>query len=198
MISKKTLKIAQSYTFWDESNNGYFFRYDTQNHRALNECSCREEFFHYFHLDTKLIGFTTPILNIKRLNDFFEKIESQLKLKKRTIFYKTNIDSVVLIEVQEFWAENECRRSLFTLFLRCGACYYTDTVNDALDKYNLAKGTKKAIKFFLDGYTIPTFQKIDGGWYSKFHGVDTNQLSRLLTQKSLISYGGIKMFPVSF
>lgn len=198
MLSKKILKIQHSYSFNDGSNNGFFFTFDKLSNRALHECSCREEFFHYFNQGTKLIGFTTPILNIKKLNEFFEKIENKLKLKKRTIFYKTNIDSVVLLEVPEFWHNSECRRSLFTLFLRAGAVYYTGDFDKAINSYNLAKHTKKAIHFFLDGYTIPTFQKIEGGWYSKFHGLDINEISRLLTQKSLISYGGIKMFPVRF
>ncbi len=199
MLSKKTLKLNRGYLDAedDEYDGGYFFTYDPKTLYPNNIASCREEFFGSFGKNTKWIGFITPVLNIKLLNKFFTKIENQLKIKKQTVFYHSNLKGAVIIEVADFWLENQCRRSLFTLLLRCGAVYFKNDFDKAINSYNLAKATKNAIHYFLAGNVNPTFTDIEGGFYSKFQSLKGNNLARLLRGKPLTKLAGsITMYPL--
>jgi hypothetical protein len=122
---------------------------------------CREVFAHKFKYDTNYIIFSQAGLDIELINDFFEKIEDKLKINK-TIFHPTEFKTSVLIELSPFWKENSLRRGMFTLFLRCAACYYNGDIYKALLKYSLSKKIIGPIEWFMKGNT-KTSRSIGGG-----------------------------------
>lgn len=137
---------------------GYFSliqKLDNNVVRTQYSSFCRETFGSYFQRNG-LIGFSKKNLNIDKLNEFWEKLEDKLKLKTRTVFYRTTENNRVVIKLSNFWFQNKIRRGFCTLFLRCGAVYYKGNFKKALLSYHLLARIKRAVTLFLSGKTCGT------------------------------------------
>lgn len=115
---------------------------------------CREIFLDYFRSNIRYIVFSKIALNIARINQFFEFIEKRLNVQTPTVFYSSNRKNSVLIQVSPFWTDTAFKRAMFTLFLRCGACYYDgEDIYQALLNYPLTKKIIGPIEYFMKGNT---------------------------------------------
>lgn len=150
-----------NYAGYNLTQTGIFFAYP-KNNFVRNAYSCREEFYMYsFARSKNKIGFVGSYVNVKKIDEFFEFIEGQLKLEERTTFYYTTDKYGVVVDVAPFWRKNNTNKNLFTLFLRCAATYYSTGGNfwDAINRYGLSKKISHAIKRFLAGYVNPTYSQ---------------------------------------
>jgi|ERR1017187_10155216 hypothetical protein len=189
MIGKITLELsdkrnALNYVYGD----GCFWMIDPATLEVLRGDTCRERFASPFQKDTKFICFSCSHLDIRTLNQFFQNIEKKLGLETQTVFYYTNKKCAVVIMVSEFWLSNTTRRSIFSLFLRCGAVHYRNEMNfeQAIDNYHLTREVKPAIKWFMDGNITPTYtdSEIGYGFVNKFRGYsETEYLRKLLIKE---------------
>ena len=138
--------------------------------------TCRESLEHYLRspaiTPNNLIGFHyirngIPALDIKIINNFFLELEEKLNLtgEQKTVFCRTNIDSVIMCEVPDFWNENSLKRNMFSLFLRCAAVYNKGNIKDSIKNYPLAYSIYSVIMWFLEGNTKLT--NIGGYWKEK-------------------------------
>lgn len=165
------------------SDNGHFFFYNPKTRNCICARDCREMFAWEFKKDKTHVGFRSFNVDVERFHEFWEIIENKLNLaQKSTIYALENLDSAFVIELSPFWLENTTRKSLLTLLMRCGANYYhkNSTFYDALGNYYLSKQVSPAIKYFLQGYTQPTYKKLKGGFWTQFYGATGNSLSKLL------------------
>ncbi len=159
MISRKILQIQDGY-----GNMGYsyamgtFFTMDNlQKCYTFPAKKCRVEFDWQFKSHIKYIGFNCLDLDIIKVNKVFREIEKKLKLTKRTKFYRTQYQNVMILELPKFWTNHHTNRSLITLLLRAVAVYYKTDFNQAITDYELAAKVKMAINHFLEGNTESTF-----------------------------------------
>jgi hypothetical protein len=182
MISKHIKEVKSGMIGYDYTV-GLFCLYDDTTHTIFELHTCRDGFAKYFKKENKFIGFNCIKWNLKQFNEFWIQIENKLNLKTKTWFYRTQI------KVSPFWLENDTRRSLFTLLLRCGACFYKGNLDDALKNYDLSSLVIPAIRHFLDGNTVPTYDsihKIDNyvayfiGFVKTFCNKTQDQLNELL------------------
>lgn len=153
---KKFEKRLSSLAYSD--SRGYFISFNSK----VPLCSyiCRENFAAYFYNYHNLLGFSGKYVNIKLLNNFFERIEKQLKLKGRTIFQPSDYANTVIITPHKFWTEDEVKQSLFTLLIRCGGVYYNGDFNKAITNYRLANSCRLAINWFLLGNTKHNIKEV--------------------------------------
>jgi hypothetical protein len=166
MLSSKILKIKNHlYINPYNSTSGQFFIYDTKFSIIDGIHSCRELFSEFFTCKTEYVGFTFSNhkdININKVVKFFEYIERRLKNQipsnKTTIVYSTNIKNVIILKISPFWRENNVRRAMFTLFLRCACVHYKTSFKAAIINYALAYSIQPTINYFLKGNTIPTFR----------------------------------------
>lgn len=165
MISNQTISIH-----YNEYNDylsylddvGFYYRLSVKN-RITYDSHCREQFARVFTKKSKKIGFASDDLDIKKLNQFFEKREATLNLPVKTVFYKTEndgdkLDDFVIIEPSPFWLETTTSRGLFTLFIRAAVMYYKNNFLESLQKYHLTEKCIPAIQHFMNGNTKPTFK----------------------------------------
>lgn len=153
MISKKIFTIKDD-DFYDYGKEGAFI-FLTAKGSVNGVYTCREK-FNYDWIDEKFIGFSADNLDIHKLNEFWEYIETKLKisLKNRTILFNSNIKNTKVLKVSSFWSDNIIRKHAFSLFLRCGT-YYQGDFNKSLNDYKLTKQVKNAVNLFLNGYNKP-------------------------------------------
>jgi hypothetical protein len=175
MISNKILKINDrdgAIGYYGKSKNGVFV--DIYKGTIVDNLEeCRDEIRYYLDKNLKFIGFYKTNLNLIKLNQFFNLIETKLKLKQKSIFYKSNIEDLIIMEISPFWSKCVIKRDFLTLFLRCGAVYYKTSLNQAFNDYDLTKKIKPTINFFLDGNTDPNYSPLMD-WYDfedNFSGV---------------------------
>lgn len=163
MIARKKLPLKFCYGP-DLCREGEFFTYNPKTGSAGDETfSCREGFEYYLNNNTHWVGFIYDNLDIKKLNSFFVKIENQLKIKEKTTFYHASCqendkgydhsDYSTIINVSPFWMTDTVKRGFFTLFLRCGAVFYKNNIEEAINEYDLASDVKTHIFWFLSGNT---------------------------------------------
>ena len=156
MISKKKFIIKcsgylDSYNN-DEYDKGVFIT--ILNNNLDRFFGCREELLYDMNASDKYLGFYVPYQNcIKNLNEFFETIETKLKLSVKTVFFNTDVKNLIIIKMARFWMANPIKRSLMSLFIRCGAIYYTNNFDKAIKQYNLSNQCSKGIYRFLEGNT---------------------------------------------
>lgn len=153
---KPVVKIKQTAMYANCSSNSGNFAVSTFNGKFFTypeSHQCREVFAGYFTSKTNFIIFNKSNVNIERINDFFERIEEKLQLKVKTNFAPSNFKNAILVEVSPFWTDNALKRGMFTLFLRCAGCYYTDDVYKALLKYPLTRKIIGPIEWFMKGNT---------------------------------------------
>lgn len=123
---------------------------------------CRETFSRYFNSKTCFVLFLRLNISLNRVNKFFGEIETKLGIKNPSEFCPTNNKHIILIKPSYFWRVDGFRRGMFTLFLRCAACYYNNDVYEALTKYPLSKRILGPIEWFMKGNTNLS-QKVGGG-----------------------------------
>lgn len=183
MISKEKKEIQFCYEPY-YSTDGVFSLFNKLKMRQdFNVYYCREEFSDYFKSNCNWVTFICKNLNIAYLNKFFTKIETQLKISKKTVFYKTNNKHVVILNISPFWLENSTKRGFFTLFLRCGGTCYSGNFNNAIDAYSLTRQIKNTINWFLSGNTKVT-EDVDGGsLVDTFKNMDAYRLSAFLVKE---------------
>lgn len=153
MISKKKINLNDSNVSLSmyKTDSGSFFTIDGDN-KLHNINKCRELFDNYFTFHTKQIGYVRGTINVENLNNFFAFIETKLKLKDKTIFYKTNRPAVI-VSVSNFWRGHRARRQLFTLFVRAGINYYKSDFWETIRSYDLTSNIESLIFHFLKGNT---------------------------------------------
>lgn len=186
MISKEKIMIRDTGSLGYSYADGQFISIQKgQNGYYIDVVrKCRVEFAEHFQRDINLIGFYKENININLVNKFIELVENKLKIKTPTIFYQLNRDTII-IKVSPFWMKSALKRSVFTLFLRCGAVYYKKGFWNAINDYNLSRTVKPAIKRFLKGYTSTKLRKQDdddfpAGFVTLFEGMSGKQLSKNL------------------
>ncbi len=164
MINKKPFNFSyENYPYMNNIPEGYFFylRGDKTFNVGLGLLKCRETFSFYFATNfIKYIGFKKENININSINEFFEIIEDKLNLKERTEFYKTDLNDTIIVEMSNFWRQNDTTIQVFTLFLRCAAIHYNGDFNKAIQTYKLSNYVKLALEHFLKGNTKPAYT----GW----------------------------------
>lgn len=165
MISDNQLKIsldgANAYLeyFKIKNTQSVFFTFDFKTKKLISRSSCRELFSNSFTDKNVYIGFACGLMDIQKLNDFFQVVEDRLNLpqNQRTVFFRCDKSYIVICQVPTFWRKNILRRQLFTFFLRAGGVYGKEGYNGALKKYQLAQGMRTFINQFFKGLT---FQKL--------------------------------------
>lgn len=169
MISKRKIIVKDThclgYYRGDDNKSGVFAFLEKGGRNCVgNPMYCREEVAYEIMgireykrdaaYSDKYIAFYFPHSDyIGRLNKCFELIEKKLKIKNKTIFYPTNEKGLVIIKMARFWMGHCVKESLFTLFLRFGAIYYSGDFEKDLSMYTLTHKCRKAIFHFLDGNT---------------------------------------------
>lgn len=133
---------------------------------------CRE----MYHTDANMrfwkrgFYFSLPKDNRTWFCDFFNIIEEQLHLKKKSRFFKTNMPGVLYIEPASFWHKQWMRYSLFTILCRAGMAYDPSKGMEAALRSNIyIKMTYRAVQFFLAGRTRYTGFSV--GWVNAFAGI---------------------------
>lgn len=156
MISRAKLMInkqgTQQFSYYPTQ---YFFIYYKESGKVFNFSYCREIFAGYFQSNSEYVGYIAPNLNITLINKFFNAVHRKLKLKEKTIIYKTNYKNAILFKVPKFWRESHLKREVFTLMLRCACHHYKDgdSLETGLLRYNLTAHCNIAITHFLNGHT---------------------------------------------
>ncbi len=164
MISDKKIEIGECHIY--DCDRGNFLKIEKTNREFIitDAIACREEFANIFDRGSKWVGFQNDGINIKRINKFFEIAERKLRLKTKTVFYYTDHEDIVLINLPNFWRLNIISREVFTLFLRCAATYYSNSFEESLRKYHLISKCRGAINWFLKGHTKAKFRFTENDW----------------------------------
>lgn len=122
---------------------------------------------------------------------FLEKIESDLKLEKRSRFQKTNRTDILFIRLSPWWLENKIRRSFLTLMLRSSKNYdpklpwKQENVIAVASRCDYGMNTIPAIKRFMRGYTVCLTEnpKLSyRGWVEIFTELNEIEVRRLLVK----------------
>lgn len=171
--SKYIVRDANGCLLYKSKSGVYFTVY--RNRRVLGVEHCRELFAEEWEdAYTRMIGYNTGYpIDLKKVNRFWNKIESKLKLSHKTIFYKVEGREAIVLKLSNFWTTTETRRQVATLLLRISVVYYNNNINKAIQNYPLARRVSYALKYFLNGHTIsnPKFEEICD---SKGHGLSEN------------------------
>ena len=161
---------------------------------------CREQFAAKFSHNVDGIYFVHKKGQGESVAAFILQAEKVLGIhyKKRSIFSKTNKDSVIWVSVSFFWKECELRRSLFTILLRAGINYSIEE-NDfskTLFSNSYVKQTEMAIKRFFFGFVNFRRQMVDRshpgyqnssqtfrkGWVNVFKGAGVKDVKQILVK----------------
>ena len=154
---------------------------------------CREQFAPKFSSYINGIYFVHEKDKGESVAAFILQAEKVLGVsyKNRSVFSKTNKDSVIWVNVSHFWKECELRRSLLTILLRAGINYSIEENNFSKTLFSnpYVKETETAIKRFFFGFVnfkanmVPgpsqTFRK---GWVTIFKNVGIKDVKKILVQ----------------
>jgi hypothetical protein len=184
-------EVGKSLSYMEQDPNGGFFLVNgtlNPNNKIIYYAhTCRAEVTHHFKGFSDFIGFSGKNCDIARAQDFFNKIEDKLNLSERINFFPTSSKESILLSVPLFWRENNFRRGLFTLFLRCACGYYDANIEKALAGYPLASSALPMLKFFLDGNVVCKNGYVgeDDGIVTKFSKLNTPELlAEFLSKKA--------------
>ena len=124
---------------------------------------CREQFAYKLNVETTGFFFSHNANQSDNVAGFMAKSEEILDLPERSKYRTTDRDIVTWVEPARFWMNCWLKRSLLTIFLRCGMHYdpAADNFEDALwgpgvpgDKSReYVKLTKPAVMRFMFGFT---------------------------------------------
>lgn len=151
--------------------------------------TCRERFAKTF--DENLKGFYFKVETGKCMNVacFIRKTELILEQKEFSQFSETNRDTFLWFEPTNFWKICPVRRSLVTIFLRCGMAYQPDINNyeEALFTQEFVIPTRRAVERFLFGFTKYVGPSILSdssiqvrGWKTVFEGLSFREIKEIL------------------
>lgn len=175
------------------SNNIRWYYCREQFHTAFNR---RKDSSLFFNFDRRMsyhagkYDVMPSSLNIEHLQEFISHIEDKIKLAKsrRCKIEPTDVPGIAYVDMGMFWYALLMRRSLFTIFLRCGlqCCKNNNNFEAALWSRHYTQNTKLAIEKFLKGYTVYNGQ-IKRGWCSVFTNLtkinDRVKIGKLLTKE---------------
>jgi hypothetical protein len=161
---------------WPDSR---FFIYD-ETLKSMGEARyCRELFARNFKDDVRMIGYVAPRLNLKLIKDFWTEIESSLGItgNEKIFISETNYPNFIVFTVPKRWRENRMARGFFTLFVRCSCNHYVGNFTKALTEYKLTAKILPAVRYFLEGNTIPTNSYI--GFCGVVHEFEDNNIDEI-------------------
>lgn len=152
--------------------------------------TCREE-FHEENMNrdnkNKTILFTHN-RKFKELSRFLSIIENKLKIAptKQSIVHDTH-DKASLIEISDWWNQNEIRQQFFTILIRA-ACNFKmintpQEIERTLKSNRYFDKTYVAVELFINGFNKQNSSDDIDGWYYTF--TDTN--AKPLTQKETLT-----------
>lgn len=120
----------------------------------------------------------------KNIIQFMKIIEDKLNLKDKSQYGFTQKKFIIYIKPSKWWLQKAIKKSLYTLFLRCGSKYIPSKNNftDALYSEKYICETKYAVERFLNGYT--NYNGRTRGWHNQFflRKPSISQTNKLLTR----------------
>lgn len=155
--------------------------------KQLSWIRCREYFLKSFNENHKGLFFSYREEEYKNVINFLNKTEeilifSALQSFEKSKFFETNLNFAIWIEPSKFWMKCFMKRSLLTIFLRCGLNYRSN-YEEALFSLEHTRKTKLAIKRFLYGFTNYSSKcKItrNKGWVSLFKNKSKQEICNYL------------------
>jgi hypothetical protein len=120
----------------------------------------------------------------QNVSAFFDKIETILKVKKKSNFGPTSCEGAIWVRWAPFWRKYSMRRSLFTALLRQSVAYNRDADNyeavlNKTEDYRYLSYTRPAFDHFMQGHTVYTGEG-NRGWQNVFYNKPQNSLGPLL------------------
>lgn len=156
---------------------------------------CRVE----FEWGLKRVNFHTRVgfqhrtgLNLELMRNFWAKIFKKLGKDSEFTINESNFNNLCIIDLPDFWNKTDTARSLFSLLLRASVIYHAKghTLLKTLKAYPLAVKAMPAIKWYLKGNTIPTYDVLtkrdyEGfpGFVAEFQGLTNEEISKKLISK---------------
>lgn len=99
-----------------------------------------------------LIAFKGHEINIPKIMEFFNYINSCMGEGKEIKVYLSNLKDVLVIDAAPWWFKSFYRHAMLSLLIRMGCVHYKGIFNDSMDYYALASRVKPVITMFLKGY----------------------------------------------
>lgn len=185
------------------------FALETEPPKQPNWEHCREQFAGKIDGTINGFFFSHGPNQGENVAGFMAKTEEILELPARSRYFFTDKDFAMWFEPADFWKPCDMRRSLMTLFLRCGMWYDPEKDNyeqalfgdvtitgDKAREYSQA--TRLAIMRFLYGFTtfvrpkemplpMPGLQK--NGWVEVFRGKSIKEIKTLLVAEQPVFFG---------
>jgi len=157
----------------------------------INWQKCRETFANLFTPNISGFYFSHSKDNPNvsdAIYSFILKTEDVLRVSgiilDSTKISKTNRNFAIWVEPSFFWKECEFKRSLFTIFLRCGIEYNED-YEKALFSQKYIKDTIPAVKRFLFGFTYYDKTSVKKtGWVNAFSNKTKDDVQSILIKPS--------------
>lgn len=161
---------------------------DSGNLKVDKWIYCREKY--HDAKPTKIILFYHKKGKSYNVASFLNKCESDLKLKKYSLFGPTQRPNITWIQISPWWLKSSIKKSLLTCLFRAGQIYdpLLDNFEECLDSTEYTLDTKFAIKWFLKGNTKylgnckgwhRQFKWGGGDWYNP-KPIDNNKIKKLL------------------
>jgi hypothetical protein len=155
----------------------------------INWQKCRETFADRF--TSNISGFYFSHAPEPKVSDavykFILRTEDVLRVGginlNPTKISKTNRNFAIWVEPSMFWKDCEFKRSLLTIFLRCGTEYRDEDYEKALFSQIYIKDTTPAVKRFLFGFT--QYNKLEvnpKGWVNAFMNKTKDDVKTILTK----------------
>lgn len=180
MIAEKKIKFTNpNFTSAAGQGRGYFFNFFPETLKLTNISSCRESFRNGWSGQTSFVGFISNDPKLAaRVSDFFERVETMLKVKGRSVVHTIEgVSNVVVVEMVPFWIETSMRREVFTLFYRYAALHHQKTDKEfSWSRYELARMTNSALNYFLSGFTGCSSGFAASGWVNATNGASESLL----------------------
>lgn len=171
------------------------FAVEPEPPREIHWDHCREQFAVHYTQHTQGFYFSHPPEKGEDVASFLVKCERILGIEElktpfsQSVFGKTGKQTVIWVEASRFWSCCPMRRSLITVFLRCGMNYSEeqDNFDEALFSEQFHKDnqytreTRSATLRFLFGFTrytgnfppVGTYTSVlKFGWHEEFSKMD--------------------------
>lgn len=135
---------------------------------------CRE-LFHGQLQNLDLFFFSHNLGKGQFISAFMSKVETIVDAYPLSKFGPTQRKTIMWIEPSKWWTSRGMRRSLYTIFLRCGTEYVLskDNFDEALMSDPYVMDTEYAVRRFLQGYTQYTGR--NRGWHKQFKILSPSQ-----------------------
>ncbi len=185
MISEQILPFDDlGSSYYSGGSSAFFVPDKTFSKRITSFATCRDVFAGEWDRTTvngaprteisEFIGFATVKFpdSLNFFNSKIEEIEKILKIELPSVIYRTKHANAIIIRLSPFWLQSETTRSLITLLIRMYALYAepNDTLEETINRYTLARISKKAILWFLAGNTKQNFITMTRRTYGSYYG----------------------------